>query len=183
MFKAIFKYNFFLIFAIAFAIPVVILGIILLGSYTNANIVNNGIETIGHIIPDSYYSNLTVNGVNYYHIDYYFLDEKGNTIEGQTSDTFLYSDILDIIDVGYIKIKYNPDTLESIESTYNLTKDSGFWGLMIAFGLVGIGYLVCNLFVSLSQKSIISWCCLWNSSVDKFKFNNSRVFSLTIFIN
>jgi hypothetical protein len=135
MLKHIFKYNYLLIFAVVFAIPVCIVGAFVFNSLSYVDIVNNGIETIGYIIPDSYYSSTSVNDVSYYHVRYYYLDESGNTFDGQTSDAYLYSEVMAIVKEGTVKIKYKPDTHKSIEATYSFSNDPSLVGVMILFSV------------------------------------------------
>ena len=158
MIKAFFKYNFFLIFAIAFAIPVVIVGVFFFQNIGYANIARNGIETTGYIIPDSYYSNLSINDVNYYHVKYYFYDQNGNECYGRTSDAYLYYDVLDLEEIGTIKIKYDPKSLDSIEATFDLFKDGStivFIIILAVFGTVDVVFWVISIKTFLNNLALI----------------------------
>ena len=148
MIKAIFKYNFFLIFAIAFAIPVAIISFFFAQNINYAYIAANGIKTTGYVIPDSYWSNLSINDVDYYHVEYYFYDEYGITYYGKTSDAYLYYEVLQLEDIGEISIKYDPNTFDSIESTFDLFKDGTtfiFIIFLVAFGIADIIFWVISI--------------------------------------
>ena len=148
MIKAIFKYNFFLIFAIAFAIPVAIISFFFAQNINYAYIAANGIETTGYVIPDSYWSNLSINDVDYYHVEYYFYDDYGITYYGKTSDAYLYYEVLQLEDIGEISIKYDPNTFDSIESTFDLFKDGTtliFIIFLVAFGIADIIFWVISI--------------------------------------
>lgn len=85
------------------------------------NILKTGIETQAEIIDGNYESNLEVMGTSYYRLEYIFVDENNYKHQGKTSETFTYADVLNFIESGYITIKYNPKTFESIESSYHIT--------------------------------------------------------------
>ena len=142
MIKVIFKRNFYLIFAIAFAIPVIVLGMLFAQSTNFADVAKNGIETEGYIIQDSYRSNLTVNDVDYYHISFYFYDENEVMHQGKTSDAYTYYEVVDINELEYIMIKYDPDTFDAVESTYDFSKDSSTIPMIIMLAIFGICDLI-----------------------------------------
>jgi hypothetical protein len=142
MIRAIFKHNYLLLFAIAFSIPLIVMGFLLSTNLNYASIVANGIETTGYIIPNSYDSNLYVNDVPYYHIGYVFYDEYGVEHYGKTSDAFSYYDVMILEEYGLINIKYNPETFEAVQASYSFFDDGTTVALMMMLAIFGLFDLV-----------------------------------------
>ena len=140
MFKTFIKGNFLMIFAIFFAIPVIVLAALTFSNNTDYDyLLENGIEAKGYIIENSAQSTTSVNDVSYYSIGYYFRDENLNEHEGRTSESYTYWEITHMEINGSIYIKYDPETYESIEATYNPSEDVGrntMWIFFAVFGLV-----------------------------------------------
>ena len=97
-------------------------------------ILKTGIEVQAEIISDSYSSNLEVMETKYYKIEYIFVDENNIKHQGTTSESLTYADVLNLLESGYINIKYNPETFESIESSYHIT--SSIRSQMIISGII-----------------------------------------------
>lgn len=126
MLKTIFKGNSLFVFAAFFAIPVVVLFFVLFGNNVDYNyILKNGIKTEATPIEHSESTTTTVNGTEYYSIEYYFYDENNIKHYGETSESFTHVEIYQIIKRGSIVIKYDPMSFESIEADYDESKDTG----------------------------------------------------------
>ena len=126
MVKTFFKNNFVAIFAIFVAVFAAILSFIAFGNRIDYEyILANGIETQAEVLENTYYSSLEVNGVSYYTIDFEFIDENGNIHRGTTSETFTYQEIARLCERGIITIKYDPETFDAIEASYDPSQDSG----------------------------------------------------------
>ena len=139
-----FKGNFLIIFAIFFAIPVIFLLTEVLGHNSNnyENIIQYGIETDAHVISGSEHSSISVNEVSYYSIDYYFFDENMVMHTGRTSQSYTYYQINQMIEDEVIKIKYLPDTYESIEANYTSSKDKSKTTTTIFLAVFGMADLI-----------------------------------------
>lgn len=133
MFKAFFKWNFLLIFAGAFLIPSFILGLIFAGYVNTDKIISDGIETDGYIISGSYYSDVEINEVPKYCIKYYFFDQYDIRHTGKTSTSYDYDEIMRLNNEDVIRIKYDPDTFKSIESSYDSNIDIAKFIISIFF--------------------------------------------------
>lgn len=142
MLKNFIKGNFMLLFAVFFAIPVIVLvALMFVDKPDYKNILENGIETTGYIIENSATSNTTVNGEPYYSIKYYFKDENFNEHSGKTSESYTYFEVLQMEKRGTILIKYNPENFESIEANYDPSEDVGnnlLWVFLAAFGIADL---------------------------------------------
>lgn len=126
MIKVFFKYNFISIFAIFIAFFAVILSFIAFGNRVNyKNILANGIETQAEVLEHTYRSTLEVNGEHYYRIDFEFVDENGYSHIGTTSETFSYYEISQLCERGVITIKYDPESFDAIEASYDPSEDLG----------------------------------------------------------
>ena len=131
--------GFIMIFAIFFLIPVILLGTSFTDDIKYRNVLENGIEAEATILKSSSSSNITINEVDYYSIGYVFLDENGEEHRGRTSATYDYYEISKIAKNETIKIKYLPDTFESVECDYGkngMTASSGVMLIVIIFGVV-----------------------------------------------
>ena len=126
MVKTFFKHNVVIIFAIFVAVFAIILSFIAFGNRVDyKDILANGIETQAEVLEHTYRSNLEVNGVPYYKVDFEFVDENGHSHIGTTSESFTYYEISQICDRGVITIKYDPESFDAIEASYNPSQDTG----------------------------------------------------------
>ena len=127
MIKTIFHRNEALIFlAIIFLILAIVIPVSMYDrSIDYEYIIQYGVETEATINPSSYNSNVSVNDIRYYYVEYYFYDSDGNSHIGRTSSSYNYFEIKDIIENETIIIKYNPENYESIESSYDRSRDQG----------------------------------------------------------
>lgn len=125
---------FLLVFAAFFSLP----SIFMFGSFTShfkyQGILANGVSTEATIIVGSYSSNVEVNDVDYYSIEFEFSDEDGQKHRGRTSPAFTYYEIKQLESAGTIIIKYDPNTFEAIEATYSLSA-GGNSGTIIIFSI------------------------------------------------
>lgn len=148
MLKTFIKGNFLMIFAVAFAIPVLILSIFIFSDNTDYDdLLKNGIETTGYVIENSATTTTTVNDVPYYSIKYYFRDENLNEHEGRTSESYTYWEITQMEKRGTIVIKYDPKTFDSIEANYDPSEDVGRNTLWIFFAIFGLADVIMWVFV------------------------------------
>ena len=156
--KVFFKKNIALLLGLLFIFVTLLFGFVMLKDNINySNILKNGIETDGYILPESYYSNTIVNNVKYYEIGYYFYDEQSNKHEGTTSATYTYSEILEFSEMETIKIKYDPKTFDSVESSFNLygtyTKNSIFvLGIFVFFSVLSF---VWGIIIGIKEISLV----------------------------
>lgn len=141
MMKIIFTRNFLLIFAFVFLIPAIILGVILFKTPNYENIITNGIETKAEVIPNSAKSNVEVNGINYYYVEFQFtIDEL--TYKGKTTSSYTIHEAVELEEIGVIRIKYDPKTFESVEADYNPSLDKGGTTTLILFIAFGLADLI-----------------------------------------
>lgn len=142
MLKNFIKGNFMLIFAVCFAIPVVVLLCFTFADRTDyKSILENGVETTGYIVENSATSSTSINDVSYYSIKYYFKDENLNEHSGKTSESYTYYEVSQMEKKGTILIKYDPRTFDSIEANYDPSKDEGtniLWLFLVIFGIIDI---------------------------------------------
>ena len=126
MVKTFFKNNFATIFAIFIAVFAAAFSFWAFANRVDyKDILENGIETQAEVLKNTYYSSLEVNGVAYYTIDFEFVDENGHSHIGTTSETFTYYEISQLCERGVITIKYDPETFDAIEASYDPSQDSG----------------------------------------------------------
>jgi len=138
-----FKKNFFIWFAVAFLIPVVIIGVFLFaGPVKHEQLLKTGIETTAYIKPSTYSTNTTVMGEEMYSVGYYFYDEHGDMHDGRTSESYTYSEIRNIIKKDTILIKYDPNTFDSVEAFYNPSHDTEKIILIVFMSLFGLVDLI-----------------------------------------
>lgn len=142
MIKAFFRHNeIFLIMAVIFTIVFVCAGS-LFDNRDVENLLGKGIEAEATIVPDSYYSNTTINNVKYYCVGYYFSDENGGIHHGKTTSSYTYYEIMDIIDKEVIVVKYDPKTFESVEAFYNRDLDDSRSVILVVKIIFGIATLL-----------------------------------------
>jgi len=128
-----------IIFTIAFMIPVVFFGLELKTFLAQKDAINNGIETTA-IVYD-YSNDTTENDIPLYSLYYRFYDENGNIHEGKTSCDYLYDDVEEIMDgTKEISIKYNPDTFDSVQSSFSGKPNIALYILPI-FGLISVYFI------------------------------------------
>lgn len=134
-------YIFFLIFAI---IPSIIFGVNLSDDLENKNIAKYGVECEAEVYNG--YSNLTVNGVDYYYLVFKFFDENGEERHGRTTTKYTESEARRIYQNKKLEIKYDPVTFKSVEADFVTSNVnivmfgvfSGIAGLMFVLILVTI---------------------------------------------
>ena len=134
--------KFFILFAIIFLIPVIILIIVFFNQPNYNYILKNGIETTAEIQSGTANTSVKINDVHYYDIRYRFYDENNNVHFGRTSMTYTYQEIIELVKIGTITIKYDPKTFESIEASYNPASDMGNIFLYIMAGVFTIADIV-----------------------------------------
>lgn len=148
-------YIFLAIFAVAFLIPVIFCIVEAFTSLSYKKIVNNGIETIAYVNTDNpMSSNLTVNEVKYYQINYYF-EVDGQVYYGSTSSNYTLSRANEILSNGSLKIKYirHKNTYKSIESNYTSgPANTGRLISLISFGLIDA--IIWCIFIIKTVKAI-----------------------------
>lgn len=127
MVKAIFYKNEGLIFlAIIFLILAIVIPVSMYDRSIDYDyIIQHGVETEATINPSSYDSNVSVNDIRYYNVEYCFYDSDGNSHIGRTSTSYNNFEIKEIIENETIMIKYDPETYESVESSYDRSRDQG----------------------------------------------------------
>ena len=132
---------FFLMFAIFFMIPSLVMGGFVVKHFKNKNIASNGIETIAEVVEGSYASGVTVNGVSYYSIQFEFYDENGEIHYGKTSESYTMAQIRHLEESGYITIKYDSKTFKAIEASYSISAGNKFlFFIGGVFALVDLGF-------------------------------------------
>lgn len=188
MFKIIFRKNIFLLFASFLAIFVVIFGILELSKLSYQSLINNGIEIDAEIIPDSATTNTTVNGEPFYSINYRFVVDE-LTYTGKTSNSYTYSEIDRLEEIGRIKIIYDPETFESIEASYSYTNDTSFnVGLIfiaifgtvdLVFWLLAIRRIYKNYRTSKVKKTGIEYTAIVEGINSNMKVNGMPYYMIT----
>lgn len=133
----------FLIFALVFCIPSAFGLRGLFKHIENTKIVSNGVETEAIIIKNSANSNVTINHKKYYSIEYYFYDREGNKHFDKTSISFTSEEINKLESDGFITIKYNNKTFESIEASYSFSLSNGLDVILFfIFGAIGLVFCI-----------------------------------------
>lgn len=126
MIKTFFKHNFVTIFAVFVAFFAIALSYAAFGNRVDyEHILANGIETEAEVLENTSRSTLVVNDVEYYMVDFEFVDENGHSHIGTTSETFTYFEMAKLCERGVITIKYDPRTFEAIEASYDPSADNG----------------------------------------------------------
>lgn len=134
---------FYLVFAIAFSIPLVIWGFSFHKFLEKKHIAKTGTEVEATVV--NYYSNVEINGEPYYCLEFKFYDTNGNEHFGKTEASYtLYK----AQSIDKILIKYDKN-FKAVEADFHYTNQIELWLLPI-FGVVGIVFWV--IFV----KSIFS---------------------------
>lgn len=106
--------NIFLVMALFFMIPTIILFVMLGNHFSRKIIVLNGTQTEAEVV--SYSSNVTENDVKLYKLKFLFYDEQGNQHFGETSSKYLYEEV---VDIQTVIIKYNSN-FKAVEADYKL---------------------------------------------------------------
>lgn len=108
-----------------FAIGILIAIIVLVDNYYSAiNLLKDGVVTDAYIIEGSEKYQGGALDQEYYSIKYFFYDENGVKHFGETTNTYILEDIIKMTDNESLKIKFDPNTFESIESSYKYTIDT-----------------------------------------------------------
>lgn len=183
--------GFIMIFAIFFMIPVIIMGGLVSDHGKFQNILENGIEVDATIIPSTQSSNIAINEVDYYSIAYVFVDEDGGEHRGRTSATYDYYEISQIAKKDTIKIKYLPDTFDSVESQYGkngMTAGGGIKIFVIIFGVVdGLLWLavITTIFKEIKKKSIskkgTEYTATFMAMSSNVRVNNVPMYAISYF--
>lgn len=140
----VFLFFFFLMFAVAFAIPPFLMIGDILDISKNNEIVENGILVEATVVPGSERSNLTVNDVSYYSVQYEFI-VNGETYADRTDSNYT---LLEVRKLKTIKIKYDPNTLESVPADFSWWKSQDVRTSLIfvvVFGLADVAFWITEL--------------------------------------
>lgn len=121
------------LFSIVLMVPCIILFSNFFGYFKYSAIISNGIETEA-IVLNMEYANMEIKEEPIYIITYQFYDEQGEMHFGKTQPSFTGKEAMEFINNGYITIKYNPETFESVEASY--TFFSGGKNIIFIFFLV-----------------------------------------------
>ena len=181
--------GFIMIFAIFFLIPVIVMNGMTSDHGKFQNILQNGIEVEAKIIERSQHSNIKINEVSYYYIEYIFADEDGEEHRGRTSVTYDYYEISQIAKKETIKIKYMPNTFESVESDYGkngMTAGGGLGMIVIVFAVVdGLLWLavIVTIIKEIKKKSIskkgTEYTATYIAMSSNVKVNNVPMYAIT----
>lgn len=160
-------FIFILIFAIAFAVPSIFFISSLNKTLSAKEIVKNGTQT--QATPYNHISNLTVNNVKYYYIQYtYTVDDT--LYYGETSERYTESECYKIFNTGHLDIVYD-DEFNSIEANFEVTQpikmelimmsifaifDLAFWITLIVFIIQAIRYGILNILGKKVEATFIS---------------------------
>ena len=147
---------FLLIFAVAFLLPPVLFIPEIIEHTNNLKLSKSGVEAVATIIPNSQTSNLTINGVPYYKIEYTFINSNGEELLGKTSQNYTYYQILNMTTKKTILIKYDPETNKSIEKNYHLIDNTSVKFNILFVLFFGIADLVFWIFIILSIIKLLN---------------------------
>lgn len=155
---------------------------------SNKSILSNGIETEAVVLIGTASSNLIINDIHYYSIEYCFFDEEGNRHVGKTSDTYTLTEIRDIENDGFITIKYDAETFESIEATYSFEDVSANLQILIVFTIVDVllwGGVVLTIVAMVKDKQLLKhgkeFLATFVSSYSIGSVNGKQVFRIAYF--
>lgn len=171
----VFMFFFFLIFAVAFSFPAILMIPEIADGFNNKSIVKNGTETTA--TPVDYHSNMSVNDERIYYIEYEF-EVDGVKHTGKTSTCYYLRQAQTIMKNGYIVIKYDKN-FNSCEADYKMSEsnrmtivgcvvftlaDIGFWITEIVFivqfvkfGIVSIkGKKYDAMFISINPSVVVN---------------------------
>lgn len=150
------KFLFFLIFAVAFAVPAFFVVPTIQNHFKWQAIAKHGTEI--NATPVSYHSNVTINDEEIYYITYEYTI-NGQTYTGKTDSRYKLYQAQRIINSKQIHIKYNKN-FESCEADYTISSSSQiliialsvflladlvFWIIEIRFVVKFVGYAVVSI--------------------------------------
>ena len=185
--KKFFIRNFIVFMAIFFALPTIFMFYHLSVNNTKyQHILDNGIEVEAEIIPDSYRSSGRVNETTVYKIDFIYIDHNGEKHNGTTLNSYSYFDINILIRQGTITIKYDPETFDSIEASYNASKDKNMVTIFaIAFTCADLalwGIAIAIVINNLKKKKAEKYGKEYTATVTNYKHtlstNNVRKYTV-----
>ena len=134
----VFLFFFFLAFAICFAMPAVFLVEPLLEIPEKNAILESGVEIAAVVVPGSERSNIEVNGVAYYSVEYKFVVDNAEHF-GKTTQRYTYNEASRL---NILTIKYNPDTFKSVQVDYDFKTDAEVKTSFIILAICGVFDLI-----------------------------------------
>lgn len=138
-------FLFFLVFAVSFAIvPLIFVGEIQ-ETFEKQAILETGVSATATVVVDSQKSNIEINGVKYYSVDYQFYDNAGKVHFGTTSQSYAYYEVNELTT---LEIKYDPNTFNSVLADYTIEADeeiktAGIF--MLVFGVVDVIFWIVEI--------------------------------------
>ena len=139
-----FLFLFFLLFAVTFAVPPFLMMGDILAIPRYNEIKETGVATEAIVVAGSERSNLTVNDVSYYSVEYEFT-VNGETYSNRTEANYT---LLEVKKLKTIKIKYDPETFESVPADFSWLKSQGIKSSLIfvvVFGLFDICFWIIEI--------------------------------------
>ena len=162
MFRVLLKNSFALLFAIIATVVMFLIADPILDVKKYDVIVDTGIETTAEVVEVNP-STITVMNVTYYSLKFVFEDEFGIKHTGDTTYAFTYEDLLKLELNNSILIKYDPETLESVEAEFNSKDNPSIKVSIVALVVVGIvGLILWIVAIRIILKAFIKQSVLRN---------------------
>lgn len=175
--KKSFAWMLFLLFAVIFGLPCLFLIRWPIQHFKNKEILENGIKTEAAIIKDTAKTNMGINSVPYYSIEYYFFDTNGKKHFGETSASFTNDEINELERDGFITIKYDKKTYRSIEASYSFQLSNGLELIfLIVFSSVDLVFWIILIVVminAIKNKMVIKNGLEFTATLISFNSNTT----------
>ncbi len=130
----VFLFLFFLVFAVAFAMPVFFMISPILEIPEKNDILENGVTITAEVVDGTQSSSITVNDVAYYSVQYEFIVD-GTPHYGKTTQRYTRSEVNNL---KFVTIKYNPETFKSVEVDYQAKTDPEIKTSIMLIAICGV---------------------------------------------